>query len=150
MCGCVTFYKIDQTQENPNPERIASIYVSRMPEERYQTFKSDFETEIKSINYSNTKVKIMLTYAHKSIMGYLNDNPLYEDFEGLIDFFHGAEHLSLLAENIFGKPSKEAQAWYNKYRDILKHHDCGADKMIRSAEYYIGELKLTKIRLNER
>jgi hypothetical protein len=149
MCGSVTFYNIGQTQENPYPERIASRYVSRMPEERYQTFKSDFETEIKSINYSGTKVKIMLTDAHKSIMGYLNDNPLYADFERLIDFFHAAEHLSLLAENIFGKSSKEAQAWYSKYRDILKHDNCGAHKMIRSAEYYIGELKLTKIRTDE-
>ncbi|NJO88121.1 MAG: hypothetical protein HC831_03505 [Chloroflexia bacterium] len=149
MCGSVTFYKIEKGQENTYPERITSRYVSRMPEERYQTFKSDFETEIKSINYSGTKVKIMLTDAHKSIKGYLDDNPLYKDFERLIDFFHAAEHLSLLAENIFGKSSKEAQAWYSKYREILKHGNCGVDKMIRSAEYYIGESKLTKTRLGE-
>lgn len=149
MCGSVTFYNIGQNQGKPCPERIASRYVGRMPEERYQTFKSDFETEIKSIDYSGTKVKIMLTDAHKSIMGYLNDNALYGDFERLIDFFHAAEHLSILAENIFGKSSKEAQAWYSKYREILKHDNCGADKMVRSAEYYIGESKLTKTRLDE-
>jgi hypothetical protein len=147
MCGSVTFYKIEKGQENP--KRITSRYVGRMPEERYQTFKSDFETEIKSINYSGTKVKIMLTDAHKSIKGYLDGNPLYEDFERLIDFFHAAEHLSLLAENIFGKSSKEAQAWYSKYREIIKHSKCGVDKMIRSAEYYIGKSKLTKTKLNE-
>lgn len=148
MCGSFSYYNIVKNEEKGLiPERKLSRYIARMPEERYGVFKEEFEKEVKNIG--QTKVKILLTDAHKSIMGYLNGNPLFEDFERLTDYFHAAEHLSSLSEAIFGKSNKRAQSWYIKYATILKHKNQGVQKVIRSAEYYIGISKLNKSRLEQ-
>jgi hypothetical protein len=45
----------------------------------------------------------VITDAHKSISGYLNENSAFEG--RIIDFYHASEHLSHLAEAIHGKSS---------------------------------------------
>lgn len=145
MCGSVSYYSQTVSEKGIYAERQSSKYIARMPEERYGTFKEEFEKEVQKIR-PGVKVKILLTDAHKSIMGYIKDNPAFSDFLRLIDFFHAAEHLSLLSELIFGKSSKKGQQWYGKYREILKYHEDGVGKLIRSAEYYINCEKPGKVR----
>jgi hypothetical protein len=79
-------------------------------------------------------------------MQYIKDNPMFYGFHRLIDFFHAAEHLSILSELIFGKSSKKGQQWYEKYRKMLMYHQDGVGKLIRSAEYYINCEKPGKVR----
>jgi len=138
-CGSVSFYNIDIQEDTgkKKPRRLMTNYVSRMPEDRYTTFKHDFEKEISHCSRSNPGVKIMLTDAHTSIQGYIKDNPFYKDFIWLIDFYHAAEHLSKLAELLFGKSNEKGRKWYSEKRHILKHSEDGPNKVIRSAEYYI-------------
>lgn len=143
MCGSFSYYNIENIDENgATPKRILSRYIARMPEEKYGIFKTEFEEELKCTGQTN--VRILLTDAHKSIMGYLNENPIFQGFERLIDYYHAAEHLSLLSEAIFGKSSKQAQAWYIKYASILKKSYQGVLKVIRSAKYYISKANLKK------
>ncbi len=52
----------------------------------------------------------------------------------VVDFFHVCEHLSKLSELFSGNPL-EAQAWYKKYRTILKEDPKGASKLLRAARY---------------
>lgn len=151
MCGSVSYYKTVEINGKPSTERESSRYIARMPEERYGTFKAEFEEQVRGIGRQSTlpKVKILITDAHKSIMGYLENNPLFDDFERLIDFFHAAEHLSLLSEAIFGKSCKKAREWYLKYASKLKYSKNGVTQLIRSADYYTNKKKLSKERLQE-
>jgi hypothetical protein len=144
MCGSISFYNTEY-QEDKNemrPNRLLSKYTSRMPEDHFSTFKEAFEKEIKHGMDSNPKVKIVLVDAHLSIQGYLRTNPLFKEFHCLIDFYHACEHLSKLAEWLFGKNSTAGQNWYQQKREILRTSERGVEKIIQSGKYFI-EAKLT-------
>src|SRR5680860_13133 len=139
VCGSVSFYNIDEQEDTgeKQPNRLMTKYVSRMPEDHYTTFKHEFEKEISHCSAAEPAVKILITDAHRSIQGYIKDNPFYKDHIWLLDFYHAAEHLSKLAELIFGKSNEQGKKWYSEKRHKLKHSEDGPMKLIRSAEYYI-------------
>jgi hypothetical protein len=149
MCGSISHYRIIESEEDKVPERIDTKYIARMPEKYYPTFKREFEKEIKSANSSLFAAKLVITDAHKSISGYLKDNPAFEGYQRIIDFYHASEHLSLMAEAIHGKSSAKATEWYKKYRDILKNQKQGVQKLNRSVEYYLGSQPYNKTREKE-
>lgn len=139
MCGTVSLYNIDK-KENTNqlcPERILTKYTSRMPEDYSVNFKKEFEQELAHFKTVDVQKKIILTDAHKSIQGYIKENPKFKEFDWMIDFYHATEHLSKLSEHLFGKSSDKAQKWYSKKREELKGSAQGVLKLIRSAQYYI-------------
>lgn len=148
MCGSVSHYKLIDNKGAKEPVRICTKYTARMPEDCYPTFKRQFEQELKCISLMPT-VKLVITDAHKSISGYLKDNPAFEGYHRIIDFFHASEHLSHLAEAIHGKSSQKAKTWYLKYRDILKNEKEGVLKLIRSVEYYLRSKSFSKARKQE-
>jgi hypothetical protein len=120
-----------------------------MPEKYYPAFKREFEEEIRSADPGSSVAKLIITDAHKSISGYLKDNPVFSDYHRIIDFYHASEHLSLLAEAIFGKSSAKAKSWYMNYRDILKNQEQGVIKLTRSVEYYFRSQSFNKGRDKE-
>lgn len=144
MCGSISHYNIVEKDGKKTPDRISSKYIARMPEERYPTFKRDFEKELEAAAPAPEVAKLIITDAHKSIWGYLKDNPAFKDYQWIIDFFHAAEHLSHLAEAIFGKNSDKAKKWYNKYRNTLKNDQQGVGKLIRSVQNYLSHKKYSK------
>ncbi len=103
MCGSISYYDIVDENGKRTPLRIGSKYIARMPEERYPTFKREFEKELKATALGPSVAKLVITDAHKSISGYLKDNPAFDGFQRIIDFYHASEHLSHLAEAITGK-----------------------------------------------
>lgn len=149
MCGSISHYRITENEGEKIPKRIDTKYIARMPEKYYPTFKREFEEELKSVNPGSFTVKLVITDAHKSISGYLKDNPAFDGYQRIIDFFHASEHLSLMAEAIHGKSSGKATGWYKKYRDILKNQKQGVQKLIRSGEYYLGSQSYSKSRAKE-
>lgn len=149
MCGSISHYRITEYEEDKVPERIDTKYIARMPEKYYPTFKREFEKEIKNANSGLFAAKLVITDAHKSISGYLKDNPAFDGYQRIIDFYHASEHLSLMAEAIHGKSSAKATEWYKKYRDILKNQKQGVQKLIRSVEYYLGSQSYNKTREKE-
>lgn len=146
MCGTVSYYNIvkDGNTGQKTASRTMTKYVSRMPEGRFLKFKEEFEKEVTHCSGANPAVKILLTDAHKSLQGYIKDNPEFSGFIWMIDFYHAAEHLSKMAEVLFGKSSKLAQKWYTQKLEELKYGENGVMKVIRSAEYYTGSLKSIK------
>lgn len=148
MCGSVSYCKLIDNKGAKEPGRICTKYIARMPEDCYPTFKRQFEQELKCTNLMPS-VKLVITDAHKSISGYLKDNPAFEGYHRIIDFFHAAEHLSHLAEAVHGKPSQNAKTWHLKYRGILKNEKGGASKLIRSVEYYLHSKSFNKTRKQE-
>lgn len=144
MCGSISHYNIVERDGKKIPIRTNSKYIARMPEERYPRFKRDFEKELEAAAPSPGVTKLVITDAHKSIWGYLKDNPVFKNYQWIIDFYHAAEHLSYLAEAVFGKTSDKAKKWYKKYRDILKNDQQGMVKLIRSVQNYLNRKKYSK------
>jgi hypothetical protein len=149
MCGSISHYKVTEVDGKKTPERMDTKYIARMPEKNYPTFKREFEEELKSVNPGTSVTKLVITDAHKSISGYLKDNPAFEGYHRIIDFYHASEHLSLMSEAIHGKSSAKASEWYKKYRNILKTQKQGVSKLIRSAEYYLRSQSYSKSRDKE-
>jgi len=153
MVGSISYYGIEKDEEDRDrPERIQSIYTSRMPESYATKFKIEFEDEIRSIlmNPESSELqKICICDAHTSIQNYIKKNALYKDFLFLVDFYHVTEHLSKAAEAIFGKKSEEGEKWYNeKYRQLLFEKN-GANKVLRSMIYFLNTTELSQKRKEE-
>lgn len=137
MCGNISHYNTIEDKGKKLSVRISSNYIARMPEDRYPTFKHEFEKELNIAVQSPSTVKLVITDAHKSISGYLKENPAFHGYLWIIDFYRASDHLSQLAEAIHGKSSGEAKTRYKKYRNILKNDEHGVSKLIRSVEYYL-------------
>lgn len=53
----------------------------------------------------------------------------------LLDFFHAAQHLKVAADAAFGPDSAEGEAWFEKWRHVLRHDPKGANKVIDALRY---------------
>ena len=147
MVGSVTFYgAVPEGQKTP--QRLASRYTAHMPEEHAVTFKAKFEAELADAerNAPPGITKVLLCDGARAIWNYAEHNERFKDYEKLIDYWHTLEHVSLAAEALFGKGSKEATAWYNKYRKKLLEEDLGARSVLHSMDYYERASKLPKHR----
>lgn len=160
MVGAISFYDsieannvidFDTGESVMKPERLSSTYVARMPEERYPAFKGEFERVLSQAEESvpNDVTKILLMDGARGFWKYADENPLYDDYIKVVDYFHAAEHLSRLSEALFGRSSKEGQAWYEKWLSKIKHESGGVASMLRSAKRYQQCRKLSESRLGD-
>ena len=147
MVGSVTFYG-EVPPEKKNPQRLATRYVSHMPEEHAVTFKAKFEAELVEAERKAPPdaIKVLLCDGARPIWNYAEHNPRFDDYEKLIDYCHTLEHLSLAAEALFGKGSDAAKEWYDKYRKKLLEEDLAARSVLHSMDYYEQIQALSKSR----
>jgi len=119
-----------------------------IPDDRAPTLKAKFERELHETEsrLSDDAVRIALCDGARGLWSYLDENPQYDDYEKLVDYHHTTEHLSKAAEAIFGKGSRKAQDWYDKYCSKLKGEDGGAGRVLRSLDYYERTARLSKSR----
>lgn len=112
MVGSISFYAAGA--EEQKPQRLAGRYVAQMPEENCPTFKARLEAELAHAHAACPEgvARILLMDGARPLWNYAKQQPLFEDYHTLIDFWHMAEHLSLAAEALFAKSSKEARQWY--------------------------------------
>jgi len=151
MVGAVSFYGIDTEKK---PERLESLYIARMPQEKTITFKEDFERMVTLIedkcNEQTIPVtKVLLTDAHLMIKGFAKENKKLQEYEMLVDFFHTTEHLSKAAEAIYGTNTDLSQHWYDKWREKLKTESDAPDAIIRSMKGFMARCKLSESRKKE-
>jgi len=155
MVGSISRYKrldnvIDiQTGEDARlPERISSTYHARMPEERALTFKSEFERQVTQelVQLPESITKILLMDGARGLWNYAENTELFADFRRLLDFYHASEHLSALAEELFGQSSPKADNWYEAWRHKLKYEQGAVDGLLRSSARYRKMGKLSKAR----
>jgi hypothetical protein len=137
MVGTVSFYGAVPEGEKC-PQRLGCRYAAHMPEEKAATFKKRFESELEDDLRScpNVITKVLLCDGARSLWRYAEDNPLFDDFEKLIDYWHAVEHLSLAAEALFGKGTDAAKTWYRNYAKKLKEEDHGPQSILRSMDYH--------------
>lgn len=140
--GAISCYALPPQPQEERPQRLQSCYVARMPQDGAATFKKLFEQEIRVAEEKLPPgvTKIFLCDGHRSIWSYADNNPMYNDFEKLIDFYHTTEHLSKAGEALCGKSSDLGTAWYNKYRKKLLEENGGAESVLRSMLYYSQDL----------
>jgi hypothetical protein len=147
MVGSISLYG-EVVEGKRSPERLVSRYVARMPEDRAVTLKRKFEQELidTESRLDEEVVRIALNDGARGLWTYIDENPLFDGYEKLVDYYHAKEHLSKAAEAIFGKGSQEAQHWYQKYRSTLQEEPQGAERVLRSMDYYGRTRKLSKSR----
>lgn len=102
-----------------------------MPEDKFPTFRKKREAEIRQATDRMPPdiVKILLNDGGTNLWAYADAEPLYDDFEKIVDFHHVGEHLSSGAEGKVG---------YRKMEGTLLSYTDGAERVIRSWEYYLN------------
>jgi hypothetical protein len=145
MVGSISFYG-EVPEGERTPQRLACHYTAHMPEDHAPTFKAQFEAEMRDAQDKCEPgvVKLLLLDGARPLWNYVDNTPLYDDYEKGIDYFHTLEHLSKAGEALFGKDSTPAKAWYDKYRKILLENDMGAQSVIRSIDYHANTRKLSR------
>jgi hypothetical protein len=148
MVGSVSLYC---SGADKKPERLSSVYVARMPEEKSTEFKVDFERIVgNTMNKLNKKVPhVLLTDGHLMIKGFAARSELLQPFEKLLDFYHATEHLSKAADAIFGEKSDLSKAYFTKWRERLKTDPSAPNSILRSLEGYDKRIRLTKKQKSE-
>ena len=160
MIGTISYYNtaevIDfKTQEQViEPCRINTTYIGRMPEERFPTFKKEFKSLVVDAEdqLPEGTEKILLMDGARGLWSYVDGNPIFDDYIKVVDFFHAAEHLSLLAQALFGANSTEAEKWYERWASKIKHEPEAVSAMIRSAIRYrrVNRLKGARLEAMEK
>jgi len=147
MVGTVSLYG-EVPEDKPCPQRLQTRYAARMPEENAPTLKAKFERELMDTErrLDDEVVRIALCDGARGLWRYIDETPLYEGYEKLVDYHHTTEHLSKAAEAIFGKGTEQSQNWYDTYCAALKGEDDGPQRVIRSIDYYAQAKKLSKAR----
>lgn len=147
MVGSILLYGAVPEGEK-SPERLQSRYVARMPEDRAPILKREFEQELSETEpkLDAEVVRIVLNDGARSLWKYIDENPQFDNYEKLVDYHHSTEHLSKAAEAIFGKGSDAGQAWYEKYAGVLKEEEEGAERVLRSMDYYRTARRLSPSR----
>ena len=150
MVGTCSFYG-DVREGAPCPERLETRYSAQMPEERATTFKERFEAELDAAEAQcpSKTVNVVLCDGARGIWTYIDENARYDGYEKLVDYWHTIEHLSLAAEALFGKGSREAATWYDKHAKRLKEKRRGAQGVLDSIDYYAHTRKLSASRQKE-
>ncbi len=145
MVGSVTCY--GEVPEGQNsPARLASRYLARMPEDRAPAFKAAFECALDDAESMLPEDidKVLVCDGARGLWKYIENNERFAGYEKILDYFHAAEHLSLLSEALFGKKSEAGTKWYDKYREKLLNEDLAAHAILRSTDYYLEQNKLSK------
>ena len=145
MVGSISFYG-EVPEGERTPQRLACHYTAHMPEDHAPTFKARFEAEMRDAQDKCEPgvVKLLLLDAARPLWNYVDNTPLFDDYEKGIDYCHTLEHLSKAGEALFGKDSTPAKAWYDKYRKVLLENDTGAQSVIRSIDYHANTRKLSR------
>jgi hypothetical protein len=147
VVGSVSLYG-EVPEGEKAPLRLQSRYVARMPEDNATTLKNQLQNEVSATldRLPKDVVKVFVSDAAQGIRKEVDRNPLFQDFEKIIDYFHACEHLSNAAEAIFGKGSSKGDEWYESKKALLLEEDDGADRVYRSLLYFRDHYKYAKER----
>lgn len=145
MVGTVSLYGTIPPNED-SPERLATRYSSHMPETNFPAFRAQFEAELsETLARCAPEVKRVLVLDASTVLwGYIESQPLYADFEKIVDFHHAVEHLAMAAEALFGKGTDQAKSWLRRHRQTLLNNDDGPRRVIAAIDRAKRHRKLSK------
>lgn len=137
-CGTLAVY-------DRNRKRLGTIYLGEMPETKQVTMTKRLTKVIVGVLDTESAVPLRLRYvtdAGNAPTGYFQSvlkamkhprtgEPLKWSWG--VDFYHACEHLSQLADSLYGTGTAKAQAWYKRQRHTLRHDTNGVRKVLSSA-----------------
>lgn len=124
---------------NDEGVRLKTIYVARMPEPLKTTTAATLEQELLAVLRERPELNIIFASdgaaAQWDALGQIKQR-LPEDHSGhtmeLVDAFHVAQYVQEAANAIEGTDSPEARVLAATWRETLKEHVDGAEKVLRS------------------
>ncbi len=127
-----------EDEEEERRARLRTVYIGQMPEEDTPTFNAKLDREVgHMLEELPAGCQIVcLADGALGIWNYFKSHPLLKKAVHINDFHHAADHLSDIANALFGEGSGEAETWFKKYRSILKKKAGGVERVIRSIRYY--------------
>lgn len=144
--GAISFYgeMVQDEDGEEQRERLGSVYLGQMPEEKTPTFDEKFDREVERVTKTLSRRTLLACIADGSrgIWKYFENHPKLKNAVHINDFWHAAGHLSDAADALFGRGTVKAKRWFKKYRHILKTQDGGVDQAIRSIRYYRDRLNI--------
>jgi len=145
MVGTVSLYGAVPADED-SPERLVTRYSSHMPETNFPTFRAQFEAELSdTLARCGPEITRVLTLDASTVLwNYVESQPLFADFEKIVDFHHAVEHLAMAAEALFGKGTDPAKTWLRRHRKTLLDHDDGPRRVIAAIDRAKRGRKLSK------
>jgi hypothetical protein len=123
MVGSISLYDADG-------ERLYTRYTAFPPEYGKEKFHKALDNEIKKIRKSYPDA------VYVGIADGAADNWTFLDSrvdEQILDYFHACEYLSKASKAAFKRPF-EAEAWYDKFREVLKKAEDGAGLVLKELE----------------
>ena len=118
---------------------VQSSYFGRLPERGKTSLKAQVSRE--AFHWLERKEDLKVV----AIADGARDNWAFLDMFSpdvvLIDYFHAAQHLKAAADAAFGPDSAEGEAWFEKWRHVLRHDPKGAGKVIDALRYLLSKGK---------
>lgn len=129
-CGSLSFY-------DASGGLISTVRIARMPEAKKKTLKEMLLAEVLDVLEQRPELRLVkVADGARDNWTYLSEI-LPEGVE-VVDYFHAAEHLHVAACVAYGERNPRGQAWYEKWRHVLRHDDHGVEKVIRAIKYQVA------------
>jgi hypothetical protein len=127
----------DDEEENRR-ERLRTVYVAQMPEEKSPSFDAKFDREVDhTLKELPKDCKVAcLADGSQGIWKYFEEHEKLKSAVHINDFWHAAQYIAKAGKALFGDGSAESEEWFKKYRRILKEEDGGVESVIRSIRYF--------------
>jgi len=119
------------------PERLDIRYLAQMPEPEMETLMRRVESVGTQLTTGRSFPNVLVICDGKSsIWKAASRMSLLHNACFVLDFYHAAEHLSKVAEALFGKQAGAAKRWFDRYRKRLRDCPNAVTGLLRSMRYY--------------
>jgi len=134
MCGTIALY-------DKAGGRVHTEYLGTMPEAGKATFAQRFTTRVDWVT-ARYPDALHVCLGDGAQWNWEFFATHYPEAVWVLDFYHAATHLHTAAEAIFGQ-GPEAEAYYERWRTILRDHEDGVVSLLRSLLYYRNRAELS-------
>ena len=116
---------------------LSTLRFGRMPEAKKVTLKKMLLDEVLDVLAERPDLRLVkVADGARDNWTYLSE--ILPDGVEVVDFFHACEHLHVAACAAYGENNRDGQAWWEKWRHILRHDDHGVERVIRALAYQAG------------
>jgi hypothetical protein len=140
--GMVATYLTPLDPHTEEPQRVDVRYAARMPEPRMETLINGLVAQTaRALEHGAYLHQAVLADGKREIWRSVDEHAVFDGCTRILDFYHASQHLSVTAEQLFGKASTKAQRWYHSWRHKLRHEPRAVEALIRSVCYHRRKLR---------
>ena len=140
--GMVATYQTPLDPATEDPVRVDVRYSARMPETKMVSLIDRLvDQTAQALQRGTYHHRVVLADGKREIWRVVDQHSVFDGFTRILDFYHAAQHLSKVAEHLFGKSSATADRWYRSWRHKLRHEAGAMEGLIRSVDYHRRKLR---------